>query len=376
MSKLLKGIGMLNEIHELINYFRVKKILLVTGKSSYILSGARKIIDENLSSKVLIHFNDFEINPKLDDAIKGAKLARENNIDLILSIGGGSVLDMSKLIKAFINNQSKEAMILEGNEEVSDCNIPIIAVPTTAGSGSEATHFAVVYRDDKKYSVADKSLKPDAVVLDGSLVKSATKYQRACYALDALSQSIESAWAVSSSKDSIKISLKAIEMCRMHIKNYVNACSDFDSQKMLEASNLAGEAINITKTTAAHAWSYGFTSNHNIPHGHAVWLTLPKIFQLHLNGKDNSMNDARGPDHLKKISSKIEKILNLKSENNDISIQLEEFLNSINIFINLNDDIGLNFQQREKLSTMVNVQRMLNNPISFHKEQIDYIFNL
>ena len=88
------------------------------------------------------------------------------------------------------------------------------------------------------------------------------------------------------------------------------------------------------------------------------------------------MNDARGPDHLKKISSKIEKILNLKSENNDISIQLEEFLNSINIFINLNDDIGLNFQQREKLSTMVNVQRMLNNPISFHKEQIDYIFNL
>ena len=376
MSKLLKGIGMLNEIHELINYFRFKKILLVTGKSSYILSGARKIIDENLSSKVLIHFNDFEINPKLDDAIKGAKLARENNIDLILSIGGGSVLDMSKLIKAFINNQSKEAMILEGNEEVSDCNIPIIAVPTTAGSGSEATHFAVVYRDDKKYSVADKSLKPDAVVLDGSLVKSATKYQRACYALDALSQSIESAWAVSSSKDSIKISLKAIEMCRMHIKNYVNACSDFDSQKMLEASNLAGEAINITKTTAAHAWSYGFTSNHNIPHGHAVWLTLPKIFQLHLNGKDNSMNDDIGPDHLKKISSKIEKILNLKSENNDISILLEEFLNSINIFINLNDDIGLNFQQREKLSTMVNVQRMLNNPISFHKEQIDYIFNL
>ena len=56
MSKLLKGIGMLNEIHELINYFRFKKILLVTGKSSYILSGARKIIDENLSSKVLIHF--------------------------------------------------------------------------------------------------------------------------------------------------------------------------------------------------------------------------------------------------------------------------------------------------------------------------------
>ena len=88
------------------------------------------------------------------------------------------------------------------------------------------------------------------------------------------------------------------------------------------------------------------------------------------------MNDARGPESFKENFIKNRKILNLKSENNDISIQLEEFLNSINIFINLNDDIGLNFQQREKLSTMVNVQRMLNNPISFHKEQIDYIFNL
>ena len=376
MLKLLKGIDSLYEISKLTSHFGYKKILLVTGKSSFSSCGAKKIIDQEFSSEDLIHFSDFEVNPKLEDAIRGAKLAREKKIDLILSIGGGSVLDMSKLIKAFYNKPNKESLILDGLEKFSNHDMPIIAVPTTAGSGSEATHFAVVYRDGAKYSLADKSLKPDAVILDGGLVKSASKYQKACNALDALSQSIESAWAVSSDKDSLKISMKAIEMCSKNIKKYVNTCSDYQSQKMLEASNLAGEAINVTKTTAAHAWSYGFTSIFNIPHGHAVWLTLPKIFQIHLNADSNSMNDPRGAKNLREIAKNIKDILNLNSISDDISIQLEEFLNSIGIFINMEYDLGLNAKQRKELSTMVNIQRMSNNPVSFEQEKINYIFDL
>ena len=89
----------------------------------------------------MTHFYDFEINPKLEDAKKGAILAKDNNVEVIISIGGGSVLDISKLIKAFINDPTKAEDYAKGNKKIIDSKIPIIAIPTTAGSGSESTHL-------------------------------------------------------------------------------------------------------------------------------------------------------------------------------------------------------------------------------------------
>ena len=94
-----------------------------------------------------------------------------------------------------------------------------------------------------------------------------------------MAQGIESAWASNSSAESIKYSFDSLELGWDIFINFIQpSCSDKIAQKMIVASNLAGKAINISKTTSAHAWSYAFTSFYDIPHGHAIWLTFLQFF--------------------------------------------------------------------------------------------------
>ena len=249
-DELLKNEDLLfNEILN-VSLFDKKKVFLVTGRMSYKLSGAKETLSELLADEDVTHFPDFSLNPKLDEAIKGARLARCNKIEVIIAVGGGSVIDMAKLVKAFLNNPRNEQKIVLGEKSLSDPSVPLIVVPTTAGSGSEATHFAVVYIDDQKYSLASPHLQPNFVILDGSLIQSNSKYQKACNGLDALAQGIESAWAVNSSRESQKNALKAVKVCSQNLSKFVNGKFVLDvSNKMLTAANLSGQAINISKTT-------------------------------------------------------------------------------------------------------------------------------
>jgi alcohol dehydrogenase class IV len=365
--------GSLKSIQEILKKKNPKKVLLVTGKSSYINCGAKPEID-SLDTVEIFHFNDFSVNPKIDEAIKGAKIASENEIDFIISIGGGSVLDMAKIIKAIAYQTENAKKIAMGNSRFDKHDIPILSIPTTAGSGSEATHFAVVYVDNIKYSLAHSHLKPDYVILDGKLVLSASKYQKACNVLDVISQAIESAWAVGSTEASLAKSFLALEISIENFTTYVNNESNLRAaHEMLIASNLAGQAIDIAKTTAAHAWSYGLTSDYHVPHGHAVWATLPKIYGIHESGKYLKLNDERGYDHLAKIMKKLSSILKKPKEDTAESF-FNDFLESIDIKSNLIDDFKLNKQQRIKLCEGLNVERMANNPVKFTDAQLNEIF--
>lgn len=371
-----KGINSLNKIKNILKPYNVERILVVTGKNSFNKCGAKEVIDKLLKDYTISYFNDFDVNPKLNDAKKGVKLAQKDNIQLIISIGGGSVLDMGKLIKALFLNLESANEIVQGHLNVLNPNISHFAIPTTAGSGSESTHFAVVYINNKKYSLADECLLPDEVILDGSLTLSLTKYQKACNVLDALSQSIESAWAVGSNAKSSKLSFLALSMCVNNFYNYVNADQNLiTSQAMLEASNLAGQAINITKTTSAHAWSYGLTSNHGIPHGHAVWVTLPKIFELHLTSDANLITDPRGSEHLSSVMSKLMHILKISSHDN-IDLFFKGMLSSIDIKANILKDLKIPKKSRIQLSLDVNKERMGNNPVIFEQSDINKIFQI
>ena len=163
-----------------------------------------------------------------------------------------------KVNKAFFKNSGSEERLARGLISLDDPEIPLIAIPTTAGSGSEATHFAVVYIDEEKFSLASDFLLPEAVILDGNLISSGSKYQKTCNALDALSQAIESAWAAGSTEKSRQFAFEAISACWRLIPKVLQTEKHnvADLQAMIVASNQAGRAINISKTTAAHAWSY------------------------------------------------------------------------------------------------------------------------
>lgn len=194
--------------------------------------------------------------------------------------------------------------------------------------------------------------------------------------LDALSQAIESAWATGSTETSRQLSFKAVSLCVKYLKNVVDGANDEASlQGMLDAANLAGQAINTSKTTAAHAWSYGITSQYGLPHGHAVWLTLPAIFQIHANITPSKITDIRGAAHLSDVMSNLMNLLSISSSKQAARI-LRNYLTSIKIDIDMSK-FGLDTTiKRKQLSQNVNMQRMGNNPVQFSTEDVNSIFDL
>ena len=198
--------------------FNAKTVMLVTGKASYAQVVPKASLIRPCKDDTVVHFSDFDVNPKIEDAERGVALAIEAGVDLIIGVGGGSVMDMAKLIKAFYTAPEKSKELAKGELEMTDPGIPWYWYPTTAGSGSEATHFAVVYIGLDKYSLASQLLLPDGVILDGSLIASASPYQMACNGLDALAQAIESAWAAGSTEQSREYSFRAVSLCAKYLK--------------------------------------------------------------------------------------------------------------------------------------------------------------
>lgn len=376
MTKVVSEIGSLSQLSDLRAEFNAKTVLLVTGKASYSESGAKSIVETALQDDTVVKFSDFDVNPKIEDAERGVALALEEGVDLIVGVGGGSVMDMAKLIKAFYLAPEKSKELAKGELAMSDPEIPMILIPTTAGSGSEATHFAVVYIGPDKYSLASQLLLPEAYILDGSLVASASPYQIACNCLDALAQAIESAWAVGSTDQSREYSFRAVSLCTKYLKEALAPDASAEAfQGMMEAANLAGQAINISKTTSAHAWSYAITSHYGIPHGHAVWLTLPRIFQIHATACAATVTDPRGAEHLKSIMSRLMHILGIGSSEDSASC-LKSYLNEIKVESDMAKIGAYTSKQREFLSNQVNMQRMSNNPVGLTRMSVNQIFDL
>lgn len=235
-------------------------------------------------------FSDFDPNPAYDQALAALSLYRERGCDSLVAIGGGSAIDVAKCVKMF-SSQSLEAdasSYLEVPTEFS--NVALVAVPTTAGTGSESTRFAVIYFEGKKFSISHACLHPDAAVLDAGLLSSLPLYQKKCALLDALCQAIESYWSARSCDASRAYSAAAIPQIMRYASAYFEGDVDA-AEKVLAAANLAGKAIDLTTTTAAHAMSYKITSMRGTPHGHAVALCLPGCWSKLLENA-SSRSDA------------------------------------------------------------------------------------
>jgi len=276
-----------------------------------------------------VRFSGFRSNPLYEEAKAGVKVLRINKCDFIVAIGGGSSIDAAKCIKYY-----------------NHADLPVMAVPTTSGTGSEATHFAVIYKGGEKHSIADERLLPEYVILQPGLLKSLPLYQKKCTMLDALCQAIESWWSRKASPESIGYSQKAIRLILKNMDGYLKN-EDEGNKNMLTASNLAGKAINITTTTAPHAMCYKLTSLYGLPHGHAAALCLPKVWR-HMGGFDY-IAQTFGKRNCEGAVSFFEKLL----------IDLE-----------IKPPDGATAGQLDVLTGSVNIQRLRNNPVRFDKDTI------
>lgn len=275
MSCEFIGKNTLERLPEILNAEKPRKILVFTGKKSF--EKLKPEIEKTLQkfTNNITFFNDFSNNPKAKE-VKAAGDKLGSDFDFIIAIGGGSVIDFAKLYKFSIENDSDIESFFK-KPFACKKKRKMLAIPTTAGTGAENTRFAVVYIDGVKHSLDDDTILPDYKIADSNLVKAAPAYLKACCGADAFAQAVESFWAVGADETSRKYAEKAIILCKNHLKDFVLFDDDEAAQKITEASFLAGKAINISKTTAAHAISYPFTSVFSLPHGHAVALSLGKL---------------------------------------------------------------------------------------------------
>lgn len=222
-----------------------------------------------------IIFSRFTSNPKYEEMLDGLKEFKENKCDLIISIGGGSCIDVAKVIKLSLNaDLSQETPSFKQKYCYTD--VKHICIPTTSGTGSESTKHAVLYLDGVKQSIANPTNLPDYVILSPKLILSVPEYQKKCTAMDALCQCIESLWSKKATKESKKYALRGLELFKDNYRGYLE--NDVISVKNIQlAANYSGKAINISETTAAHALSYKITSLYGIPHGHAVAMCMNAI---------------------------------------------------------------------------------------------------
>ena len=307
-------------------------------------------------------FSDFTPNPLYDDVCKGVDLFNITKCDTILAVGGGSSMDVAKCIKLYCR-MNKETLYLE--QEYKDTGIKLIAIPTTAGTGSESTRYAVIYYDGKKQSVTHDSIIPNVAILEPKVLKTLPLYQKKCTMLDALCQGIESWWSVNSTDESKEYSKIAVETIMKWWREYIFENTDESAKNIMEAANYAGRAICITQTTAAHAFSYKITSLYKLPHGHAVAIGLPEIWQYMINNVDKCI-DRRGQDYLTNVFSDISKAMGCDDPDTAVSM-FRQILSEMDI----NGPLATNREEViEILSHSVNPIRLKNNPIELDGQTI------
>lgn len=327
--------GAIENLSKILKMENSKKILVFTGKKSY--ENIKPVIEKELSDCEITYYNDFSTNPKKEE-IDIALNKIKTEFDIILAIGGGSVIDFAKGYKYYLKTSKK-----------------LIAVPTTAGTGSEATQFSVIYIDGVKKSLDEKSILPEYSIVDSQFVEKNPKYLKACTAMDTFCHALESYWSVKSTPLSRNYAKDALILCKENIVSYVNSKDEKTALKMMKASNLAGKAINISRTTAAHALSYTITSKFGLPHGHAVALSMKDLMSANLNIDKATCIDNRGAAFVKQKLNEILELLEIK----DFRIYWTELMKKIG----LENDFGkLNINDTGIIINSVNLERLKNNP--------------
>lgn len=367
-QKIITAENQYAELDKWIDENSCKKILAVCDDSIKFMKPFASYLNTlDRSGVSVIYFRDFQPNPLYENVTDGVTMFREKGCDSIIAVGGGSAIDVAKCIKLYsnMNGNGENGEFL--NQNIVPNNIPFLAMPTTAGTGSEATRYAVIYFNGVKQSVTDESCIPQTVLMDSGALKTLPLYQKKSTMMDALCHAIESFWSVNSTEESKAYSKDAIRLIIENMDGYLKN-NDEGSAGMLRAANVAGKAINITQTTAGHAMCYKITSLFGCAHGHAAALCDRVLYRWMIDNTDKC-SDPRGEKYLKRTLDEIGQAMNC-----DGAEAGARRLNSI--FEELNLEIpSATVEQFAVLKNSVNPDRLKNHPITLNENIIDVLYH-
>ena len=354
-----------DDIKEFINDKGLKKIFVLCGKKSFVTSGAEIFFKELLKNKeIKLCYKNSEL-PVLEELIKIINDIKNFKPDLILAVGGGAVIDYAKIANIVDVRDDLADLIVNYSYPFKKKYTKLAAIPTTAGSGAEVTSNAVIYVDGIKHSFETELLTPDNFFLIPEFLISAPNKIKASAGFDAIAQALESLVSKKSNNQSVEYASKSLRVSVDSYISFVNDPNFKNATEMSIASNLAGKAICISKTTAPHAASYPFTSLFNISHGHAVSLFFENFFKFNYDNLDKSETSFDLNKRFDLIFD-IFKVKNINDFNSKISLikkqaKLEDDLIKLNINIKKNS---------ENILKGINLLRLGNNPVKIEGKDI------
>lgn len=307
-TKIYFGEGALKRLEEI----PYKRVLVITDPF-VVTSGMIELITHPLENARIDYeiFKDVVPDPPVEKIATGVKAMLEYKPDCIVAVGGGSAIDSSKSIRDF-------ALKADNYGKVG-----LIAIPTTSGTGSEVTSFAVISdpQAKMKYPLVSPDLTPDEAILDAELVRSVPPAITADTGMDVFTHALEAYVSLNNNEFSAALAEKAIEIIGVFLlRAYLDGNDMHARQKMHAASCLAGLAFNSASLGLNHGMAHQLGSNFHIPHGRANAMLLPHIIEFNANINKHSRSQKEYLPAVKKYAT-VANNLGLSSYNKIMSVR-------------------------------------------------------
>ncbi|MDQ2837812.1 MAG: iron-containing alcohol dehydrogenase [Actinomycetota bacterium] len=292
----LFGRGATSRLEQLLEAIGSRRCLVIRGQNSYGRCGAAAHVERAAQGRELLFVRAEPWRTTLEEVARTLEVLADFAPDTVLAVGGGSALDLAKAVANLEPADPAELAEAIGQNRVLARSRALVLIPTTAGSGSELTQFATLWNGPAKLSLDAPGLRADLALIDPDLVASAPVPVAVAAAADALCQAVESCWAVTANGESRALAGQAFRLLVPAIAAGCRCGSLADPalhEALMAGAALAGAAINLSRTTAAHALSYPLTARLDLPHGAAVALHLPWLVE---HNRTATAADCRLPE--------------------------------------------------------------------------------
>ena len=313
--KIIFGNGEIKRLSEIIKENSYKRGLLVTS-NFFIKNNLAKNLLNDKNNNLIEVFGEVLPNPTISNTNRCAEIIKRNNIDFIVALGGGSVIDCAKAGGAFAKKDKKLESYSDIKDAIFEDSIPIIAIPTTSGTGSEVTCVSVITdeKDNKKFPILSKSFYSKTAIIDPELTYTLESKVTASTGIDVLCHAIEGYWSKNNQPVCDALAIHSAKLVFKYLeKTYKFPNDKLAREKLSEASTIAGLAFTLPKTTSSHACSFLLTSKYNIPHGEACGLTID--YFVRFNGeKDKRVKNLAKSLGFQNVADMADSIYKLKKD--------------------------------------------------------------
>jgi alcohol dehydrogenase class IV len=287
IPKILMGVGAVGEVGKEVTGLGAKRALLISDPGVMKAGIVERVLSSLKGAKVKVSvFDRVEPDPRYEIVDECAEWARPQGIQCVIGVGGGSSLDVAKAVAVMLKGEGSISSFF-GVELIHRPGIPVVAVPTTAGTGSEVTPIVILSDEGEKLKkgVVSLHLIPSVAILDPELTVGMPPSVTAATGMDALIHAIEAFTSINATPFTDLLAARAMELLYSNIrKAYCNGSDIRARSHMLEGSLLAGIAFANAGVTAVHAFAYPIGAEFHIPHGIANTLMLPRVMEFNMIG--------------------------------------------------------------------------------------------